>query len=796
MWISRNILSKMVDLNGITPEELALKITMSTAEIDSIEYMNQHLKTIKTAKILKIIQHPAADKLTIVDLTHGDDKVRVICGAPNHREGDIVCLADIGTNFGGGFIIKQSKIRGEDSNGMICSEKEMGIGEAGDGVMILPADTKLGIPISELMPEWCDIRYEIDNKSITHRPDLWSHRGFALEIGAILGREVINPINNSLEKEIPVDDLINIDIQSSELCQRYTALVVENIKIEPSPSWLKAAITSMGMRPINNIVDITNYVMSEIGEPLHAFDRNKLQGNTIFVRLASPNEELTTLDDTSHKLTDEDIVIADKSRAIALAGVMGGLNSEIENSTSAIVLEAANFNSTSIRKTSGRFNYRTDAAARFEKSLSPEITMDAVLRSYELIKLVCPQAEAVACADSYPVKQKPINISITCSEIRTKLGQDISDEKIISILTSLSFTVTNDEGALKIDVPYYRATKDVSIAADIVEEVGRIYGYDNITPIPPVFPCTPPPANVQRKFEREIKNILSRNIGMIEVSGYSFTGEEILNKLEINEDKELRLKNALSGDYDRLSSTLIPNIIKNIESNKRYYDNFKIYEVGRVHVKSDRKSFDLAEEKRRITGAFYSKKSETPIFYSAKNAVEILIEELRCVNIKTEPCIQDNPPYAHPKRSLKYTFEGKLLALVFELHPKIADKFGISGNTSIFDIDMDLLFKIPKKQQKFAELQKYPDVPFDISVVCNEKEYSSKIGDIIKKSVNQYLKSLEVVSVYKDEKLGDKKSVSFRVVLYSKEKTLEHSEIANMQQKIIENLKKQGYELR
>jgi phenylalanyl-tRNA synthetase beta chain len=301
---------------------------------------------------------------------------------------------------------------------------------------------------------------------------------------------------------------------------------------------------------------------------------------------------------------------------------------------------------------------------------------------------------------------------------------------------------------------------------------------------------------MQRKLEREIKTILSRNVGMIEVSGYTLTGEEILNKLEINEDKELRLKNSLSSEYDRLSTSLIPNIIKNIEFNKKYFDNFKIYEVGRLYVKSDRNSPELAEEKRRITGAFYAKKSDDPIFYSAKNAVETLIDELRCVNIKSEPFVQGNPPYAHPKRSLKYSFNGKHLASVFELHPKTADKFGIVGNASLFDIDMDLLFEIPRRQTKFSELQKYPDVPLDVSVVCDDKEYSDKIGNIIKKSANQYLKSMEVVSVYKDEKLGDKKSVSFRVVLFSKEKTLEHSEIATIQQKIIDDLKKQGYELR
>ncbi len=798
MWLSCNILSKMVDLSGIEAEDLALRLTMSTAEIDSIEHMNQHLKTIRTAKILSVKPHPDADKLTLVELTHGDDRVKVVCGAPNHRDGDIVCLADTGTDFGGGFVIKKAKIRGEESNGMLCSEKEMGIGEGSGGIMILPADTPLGVPMSELMPEWCDIRLEIDNKSITHRPDLWSHRGFAREIGALFGRPVKDPVNRALSLAETSDKAPSIEIQDHTACPRYSALVMSGIKVAPSPSWLAAAVTSMGMRPINNIVDVTNYVMGELGEPLHAFDIRKLRGNTIQVRFAANGEDIVTLDGQKHSLTKEDIVISDSDGPVALAGVMGGENSEISDDTESIVLEAANFNPVPIRKTAQRCGLRTDASVRFEKSISPELTEEALLRCCELIQSIIPGAESASqIIDSYPVKQKPVQISISTDQIRNKLGETISDEKIISILESLSFEVKNNKGMLNIVVPYYRATKDISIDADIVEEIGRIYGYDNIEPEAPLFPCVTPPHNLQRTFEREVKNILSRDLGMIEVSGYSFTGEEILNRLGINEDLELRLKNSLTKEHDRLNRTLVPNLIKNIESNQRYNESFSIYECGRVYIKDDRTSAQLVEEKRRVTGAFFSRKPSSAMFYHAKSSVLGLIEKLRIKDINESPVSHGLPPYAHPARSLEITAGGERLALIFELHPKTLSDFDIAGRAALFDLDLDLLFRLPKKETAFSELQKYPDVPLEFSIVCPADEYAGTLNAIITKSAGDYVKSSEVVSVYTGERIDQgKKSISFRLILAAKDRTLEHGDIERIQKKIISDLEHRGYKLR
>jgi phenylalanyl-tRNA synthetase beta chain len=627
MWLSSNILSKMVDISDIEPQQLALRLTMSTAEIDGIDYLNRHLDTVISARILDVKPHPDADKLTLVEVDTGANRLRVVCGAKNHKKGDIVPLAMVGTRFSQDFVISKSKIRGEESEGMLCSKRELGLSDDHSGIMILREDTKLGVPMSRLFPEWRDVRFEIDNKSITHRPDLWSHLGFAREIGAILGRPVQDPVNHSLAETFRNKEELEIHIENSDACPRYSALMVGNIVIKESPEWLKAMVTSIGMRPINNIVDITNYVMAELGEPMHAFDHSKLKGRKIIVRMAKKGEELTTLDGQKHTLMEEDIVIADESGAIALAGVMGGGNSEIDDSTTTIVLEAASFNPVNIRKTAARYGNRTEAAMRFEKSLSPELTTSALLRCFELIKQCLPEARALTeIVDSYPKKLESVKISISTDMIRKQLGEDISDERIIGILTSLSFDVTVHGTDLTIWVPHYRATKDISIPADIVEEVGRIYGYDNITPRAPMVPCLPPAHNDLRLFERTVKRILSEDRGLTEVSGYSFVGEETLNRLEMNLERELRLRNPLSRDYDRLNRSLVPNIVKNIEFNQRYHESFGIYEMNRVYHKESRTSADLIAEERRITGAVYARRPEGPVFYSGKTIVSGLLK--------------------------------------------------------------------------------------------------------------------------------------------------------------------------
>lgn len=787
----------MVDVSDIAPEELADRLTMATAEIEGIEYLNHNFKTIYTAKLTKVERHPDADKLTLCEADTGTEKVQVVCGASNHKAGDMVALATVGTKITEDFIIKKSKIRGVESNGMLCSEKELGISDDHEGIIILPSDTTPGITLDKIYPDLLDVRLEIDNKSITHRPDLWGHEGFAREIGALFNRPVKSPVNKTLEKTFKNLDKLKVEILNPEISPRYSALAVKGIEIKESPEWLKAMVKSIGMRPINNIVDITNYVMAEIGEPMHAFDKKKLNGNKIFIRTAHEGETITTLDEKKHKLTVEDIVIADEKGPIALAGVMGGGNSEIDDKTTEIVLEAACFNPVNIRKTAHRFGMRTDASMRFEKSLSPEITTDALLRCFELIKEAIPGAEAVTeIIDDYPGKMEPVIIKISSDYIRRKLGQNIDDKRITDIIESLNFVIKKTESSMEITVPHFRATKDIAIADDIVEEVGRIFGYDNITPVAPLTPCVPPVQNEFRTFERNAKSILTESFNMIEVMGYSFTGEKILNALGINEEKELMLRNPLSIEHDRLRRSLIPEMISFIQKNQRYSDNFNIYELGRVYIKDDRKSKTLISENTRIAGTVFMKKHASPLFFEAKSIAQGLLEQLRIKNFRLIPEQDSLPPYAHPGRSMRIKIEDKDAGFIFELHPGISEKFDINGTAAIFDIDLNVLFESQKRETKFKELQKYQSVPFEISVLADKYCYSEDILSIIRKS-SRYIQSADVVSIYEGEPVPEgKKSVSIKVIFASSDKTLSHDDIEETQNKIIADIGKAGFTLR
>ncbi len=798
MLLSLNIISELVDTEGLSAKEIADRLTMSTAEIEDIEEINAHLDTVIAAGIENVIPHPNADKLTLVDLDTGSGKTRVVCGAPNHKKGDIVPLALVGTKFTEEFTVNETKIRGEKSSGMLCSERELGLSDDHSGIMILPPDTNLGTRLSDLFPDWKDTRLDIDNKSITHRPDLWSHLGFAREISAIFGRKMKFTLNTGIEKSFKSTDNLVVTIKNTEACSRYSGLVVKNIKIQKSPDWLKAKVSSIGMRPINNIVDITNYVMAELGEPMHAFDRNKLKGGEIIVRMARKGEPLKTLDGQVHELIEDDIVIADKSGPIALAGVMGGEDSEIDDNTTGIILEAANFNPTKIRRTAGRYNLRTEAAVRFEKSLDPEVCRTAIIRCYELVKELIPEAEAVTeIVDTYPVKGKKITINTNTDFIKRKIGNDIDDQKIKDILTSLNFEISSNGNALTIAVPGYRATGDVSLPDDIAEEVGRIYGYDNIAPKPPFVPCLPPARNEKRLFERNIKEILARDHHLTEVSNYSFVGEDILNRTGTNEDKELRLQNPISSEQDRLRRSLVPNIFMNIELNQRYYESFRIFELGRIFLKEDRKSPDLAVENTMVTGAVYQKFPDSPMFYSAKNIVIDLLEQLQIKNIRYEPAQKDIPPYAHPARSMNVIIDNKPAGLIFEPHPKIMENFGLKGEAAMFDINMDLLMESKKIESFFTELQKFPDVPFEISVLADKHAYVADIHSIIKKSNKDLIKSIDVISIYEGSPVPEEmKSISFKIIFRKKDSTLSPEQIDELQKKMVSALNKGGYQLR
>ena len=399
--------------------------------------------------------------------------------------------------------------------------------------------------------------------------------------------------------------------------------------------------------------------------------------------------------------------------------------------------------------------------------------------------------------DAYPVKQKKIIINTTADFIRKRLGENIDDTRITDILTALDFNVRNSGKDLYIEVPHYRATKDISIPVDIVEEVGRIYGYDNIRPNAPMVTCETPDRNQLRQFERKIKSILSGNHNMVEVSGYSFVGEETLNKLNINREAELRLSNPLSNEQDRLRRSLVPNIMNDIKLNTRYWDEFSIYEMGRVYLKDDRTSPELAQEKIMVTGAVYRKKAGAPLFFEIKRIAKGLISKLDIADCAITPASKELPPYMHPARTMTLAVDKETAGFIFELHPETAQVFDISGTAALFDIDINALFHAKKREQGFTELQKFPEVPFEVSILAGRNAYSRDICSIIEKSNIDLIQSVEVLAVYEGSPVPEgKKSVSLKIIFCSKERTLPPDEIDKLQKNIISLLNKKGYQLR
>lgn len=796
MKLSLTMLGRLVDIDGLASDDIANRLTMSTAETEGVEELNAHFRTIVTAKLLDVQKHPDSDHLTLVKADAGGTVYSVVCGATNHKTGDIVPLALEGTAFSKDFIIKKTKIRGVESTGMLCSARELGLSEDHSGILIFPADTPLGVPLSTIFADSVDSVIEIDNKSITHRPDLWGHMGFAREIAAIFGRKLKRDLAAETTITPKGDEKLSVSIDCPDAAPRYTGLIMKGIRIEESPAWLKASLTAIGMRPINNIVDITNYVMAELGEPMHAFDRKKLPTKEILVRLAKPGETITTLDGNTHELTAEDIVITDGKTPVALAGVMGGGNSEIDDATTEIVLEAANFRAVNIRKTAHRCNLRTDAAMRFEKSLDPELTPAALRRAAELIMEIIPGSYAAGpFFDAYPVKHKPNQVTIAGSTIRAALGADIPDSRIASILESLSFTVKQPKDDFEITVPTYRSTKDVGIPADIIEEIGRIHGYDNIIAVPPLVPCETPHENVKRQLERRIKRQLSAHQGMIEVYNYSFTGEEVLKKALAETGLELHLRNPLSVEQDRMRRTLIPALVTNIEFNARFNKSFAIYELGRVYLKKNRTDPELCDERSMVAGAFYAHDDEVQ-FYNAKRAVAETLERLGLKSVRIEPA-KEAPAYAHPGRTAQVVIDGKTSGHIFDLHPQVAENFGIKGTAALFELDMELILTASRRKKLFTELQRFPDVPFDVSVICDDKTYAADIANVITKAAGKSLQRIDVVSLYRSAPIPDgMKSVSFRVIFGSDEKTLEPAEIESLQKAVMDAVRSKGYQIR
>ena len=785
MYISINWIKDFVNLDGIDVKELINKFTLSTAEVEGIIEYGKNTKNIVVGQILSVENVENSNKLHRVLVDIGSEKVSCICGAPNVKEGIKIAFAKDGSMVNG-LEIKKALVAGHESNGMCLSEKELGISEDHSGLMILDETTPLGIDVKEIIPI-DDTIFEVDNKSLTNRPDLWGHYGIAREIAAITGRK-LQPLE--VEDLSVYDNLekLKIRIENKDDCLRYSALTVDNVTKKISSYKMKTRLTYCGLRPISLLVDMTNYIMLELGQPMHAFDKDFIK--EINVKTLKEDTMFTTLDDTKRKLSKGTLMIYNQDNPVAIAGVMGGQNTQITDSTTSLFLESANFDGVLVRKTASKLALRTDASARYEKILDPELTKIAIER---FVKILKDEDNGVKVSSSFSdvyLKTYPtIYIDITKKYINKKIGVEFTLDKIINVLESLEFKVTKkDEELITVEVPTYRATKDVSSKADIIEEISRIYGYDNIVPQTNLWKVSPVPEDEARKLEYSTKLTLAEKYGLSEIHSYVWYDTKLNKELGVEVEDNLKIVNGLNRLDSTLRAKMGPTMLYYIYKNIKNFDEFGIFEIGRT-FEYKVKNEDCKEYKVLGIAKSSIKKSEEELLFEIKSMIETITKINKNISLEYVDNTEFRDNYIHPVNSFVIKYEDLVLGYIASVNPKIKDKINPKSNIVVAEIRMDLLSDIKENSIVYREISKYQMVDFDFSIIVDINSKYFDIENVIKNSNLDYLQGYKLIDVYENkEKLKDKKNITIRFTIGSDSHTLTKEEIDEERNKIILNL--------
>jgi len=775
--------------------ELAQGLTMAGIEVKGWQVIGGDWENIVVGQIADINPHPNADRLTLPTIDLGTEKQTVVCGAPNLKVGDKVAFASVGAQLIDGhtgqvFRLKSAQIRGIASSGMVCSEKELGISDSHEGIMVLPAEAPVGTTLADYMG---DVILDLD---ITpNRPDCLSVIGIAREVAALTAQKVRLPEAKYDETATSIDSQIAVEITAPDLCPRYSASLITGLKTAPSPRWMQQRLLACGMRPISNIVDITNYVMLEYGEPLHAFDYNQVRGKKIIVRRAEEGEIMVTLDGVKRALSNDMLVIADAERAVAIAGVMGGADSEVTEQTTDVFLEAASFNPASIYHTGNRLGLPSEARMRFERGISPELTISALERATQLLVEFGGGRAAKGFIDAYPGKKKREPILLKVSEVKRLLGVDFSLKQIKGALASLGFDCKAAESASQVwaTAPYWRS--DIALAEDLVEEVARIIGYDQI-PVTmlsqPLPRQTPSP---MLKLKRETRQSLTGG-GFQEVITFSLTGLEWLKKLLPQphpiKPPPLRMANPMTADQEYLRPNLRANLLAALEANRRHEEGgIRLFELGRVyHQRPD----DLPHELEIVCGVLAGPRFEQswrggdePLdFFDAKGVVESLLEHLGV----TADFEAGSDESLHPAKQAAIAIEGKSLGVIGELHPKVSDAFELSGKVYLFELDLTALLPFTLGHRLFQPISRFPAIVRDMALVVDSGIAHRQVQEIV--SGFPLVTEVALFDVYSGGKLpAGKKSLAYRVTFQSPSHTLTDEEVNKVQKQILDKLAKQ-----
>ncbi len=786
MFVSINWIKEYVDLSGLDIKKLINSFTLATAEVEDIIVKGEDLRDVVVGEILSVENHPNSKKLHLLKVDGGDRIYDVVCGAPNVRENMKIAFVKAGGRVPAGEITKAT-VAGYESEGMCCSAFELGLSDDKSGLMEIDVDAPNGTDLKEIYPI-DDIIFEVDNKSLTNRPDLWGIYGIAREFAALTDRELKPLLLDDLSYD--GDEKIKVTVNRTDLVYRYSCIKMDNISKNVSPMAMQIRLYYCGMRGINLLADLTNYIMLEMGQPTHAFDANKI--DEIVVDTPKENCKFTTLDNTERDITTDTLLIQNASTPVAIAGIMGGLDSEIVGDTDAVVLECANFDGVSVRKSSSRLGLRTDASARYEKMLDPEMTVTAAKRFAYLLKSIDSGAKiASQLTDEYVRKYPEIIIDFNKAYVDRYTGIDITEERIVKTLTALGFGVEKNGADFTVKVPSFRATKDVTIKADIIEEITRIYGYDNFSIITTKSPLKPVKSSPVRSQSNEIKDILVKHYNLHEVHSYIWCDVRKYKKLGIEVEENVKVLNIESSDNGTLRNSMIPTLLSAVSDNKDYSENFGIFEIGRVAagVKED----GTANERRRLGIVLFSKiKTEKELFFDGVNIVK---ELFLCIKHKSPVLSKVTPSHAwqHPKNTALISCDGIETGSINALHPANAQKLDKNGVAICIEIDVDSFITISGANIAFEEPSSQQSTYYDLSLIMKDGVTFEMLSQCWNALGLKELNSVSVIDTYEKEGI---KSITVRLIFSSREKTLEMDEVQAWIDAILTNLKNIGIELR
>lgn len=796
MLISHKWLEKYLpELNKYSKEDISEALTLSIAEVEQIILVNQELANIVVAEVVSVEKHNNSDKLKLCQVTtDGENRIQIVCGAEN-----VVEKAKVALCLSGGKVyadnkqtvttIKTAEIRGVESHGMLCSARELGLSDDHSGILILEESILLGEDICAII---ADFVYEIENKALSHRGDCFSHKGIARELSAILNIEFIEE-NENQDNFIPATEEKKLSIEvnvATELCARFSAILIDNIQIKPSPLWLQARLSAIGTRSINNIVDITNYLMFDLGQPLHAYDYDKLEKNMLQVRKAKIDETVVTLDGVSRKMEKEMVVVADAENIEDIAGIMGGNKSQINSDTKTIVLEAANWEMYNIRRTSRQLGLRTEASTRFEKGLDPNMTTPSLKTALTLISDIASGELAANLFDHYPNPEIIKEISIDYNQVNRSLNLNLSKYEVIELLQRLMIRTSENElntgsnpnqesqNMITFSIPTFR--RDLNIKEDLIEEVARIYGFQNLATKLPQRDLTPAKSYTTSQLFRIITNSLS-SLGLDEVKTYSFVGPDDYKKANLNISDCLEISNPLAPELSYFRNTLLPSLLKVASENRVKYEEFGIFEIGRAVMK-EKANDDLHQQPWTLAALIRYDKKLTGTFFKTKGYLNHLSQKLNMI-LEFESGTNKSQKHGnlfHPYQSAIITLDKKNIGTIGVIEPSIAFNYNLPDNVGLLEIKLENLEEYIGQSQHYAQLGVFPAIKRDLTLWIDKDVTYSDTIELIHSLNIPLLKGITCIDTYKDNKSDNKTSITIELTFQSDSKTLTDDEVAKL----------------